>query len=1081
MINKHFILALFGVSALHAATAQTDSALPAEITSVATASVNKEYPRAVFMTYSKKDDALADNYAKSKFYSSLDGKWKFKYLTSHTQKPENFYDPAYDVSSWGEIEVPGNWETQGYGDAVYTNTVYDFMPRNPQPPALPADIPVGLYRTTFTVPYDWAERQVFLHIGAIKSGSIVYVNGQKVGYSEDSKNPAEFDITPYIKVQDVNTLAIETYKWSTGSYLECQDFWRLSGIERSVYIICQPKVRVRDFLIDTRLDPTYTNGTLDLGVIIKSHYLNPKDIRVYYDLIAPDGKTTVSYEKKMTKMKMRLEDTVFFSIPVPKVEKWSAESPQLYTLLIRTQGEDGRFMEYITRKVGFRSVEIRGNQVLVNGQPILIKGVNLHEHHPYRAHVVDEATLRKDFELMKKMNINAIRCSHYPQQPRFYELCDEYGFYVCDEANIESHGMGYDLRKGRTLGNNPAWLNKHVERTLNMYERNKAHACVIFWSLGNEAGNGYNFYKTYQLLKSKETQRPVQYERALLEWNTDIFCPQYPSAADFEKWGQSKTDRPYIASEYAHAMGNSTGNLKDQWDAIYKYPNLQGGFIWDWVDQGLWTDRNGGFWAYGGDFGEKNYSDGNFLCNGLVSPDRTFHPGGYEVQKIYQNIHFAPKDLTRGEVEVKNYFSFTDLNQYRTYYTVTGNGQVVATGDLSGALAPGASKTVTADLSAIKPVPATEYFLNLYVATRTATPLLEKDFVIASEQFRLPIETKKEKYAPRLSELTIRENGEQIVFSSSKLNFVFNKAKGYPTSYRVAGTEYIHDGFGLQPLFFRPATDNDYGAGLPKQTVAWKEASYDFNIVETKAEPSGEGRAVLTVVYDLPSVGTRYTVTYDIDSEGVISTTAALSPSARGKLLIPRIGMRMRLPSDMETLTYFGRGEHENYVDRKASAPVGLYRSTATRQYYPYVRPQENGHHTDTRYLVLSQGEGVGLAVIADSLFEFNALRNSVEDFDGEEAADKPYQYSYFKDGESDEAFKNAKPRQTHINDVKPRNYVELCIDHAMMGLGGDDSWGAQPYEKYKYFADKPYEYRFTFVPLASVKKEMDKKIGLTY
>lgn len=702
--------------------------LPQEVTKIEITSTNKEYPRAQFMTYPKRDLAMKDDYMQSIYYQSLNGTWKFKYLNSHKLNKDEFYESDYDDSSWNDMEVPSNWSTKGYEEAIYADSVYDFKHRNPQPPTLPNDIPVGVYRKEFHVPYEWDERETFLNIGAIKSGSIIYVNGQKVGYNEDSKNPAEFNITKYIK-EGVNQLAIETYKWSTGSYLECQDFWRLNGIEREVYIISQPKVRIRDFLITTTLDPSYTNGYLELGIVMKSHYLNPKEKKIYYEMYAPNG-DFVSGNSKFTKFKLRAEDTTYFSIPIQNVYKWSAEIPNLYTVIVRVQNEDGRFSEYIQRKVGFRSIEIKENQLLVNGEPIIIKGVNLHEHHTYSGHVVDSATMIKDFEMMKKLNINAIRCSHYPQNSFFYQMTDKYGFYVCDQANIESHAMGRNLRKGYSLGNNPAWLAAHMERTLNMYERNKTHASVIFWSLGNESGNGYNFYKTYQMLKSKDKYRPIQYNHAGLEWNSDIFFPQHSSIKDLKKWGKADTDRPYIISGYDHNEKSIISDFKTAWTQIENYPNLQGGFIWNWVDQSLWSDKNGGTWKH-----SHNYNRDN-LSNSILSSDRkSYRSDAHEIKKVYQDIIFSNFNQDSMFVDIKNKFFFTNLNTFKfKYEIIDGNDDIVATGELIDVdIKPLKERTIRIT-DKFKPKSGVEYLLNISAETIVATDIVESGYAIANER-----------------------------------------------------------------------------------------------------------------------------------------------------------------------------------------------------------------------------------------------------------------------------------------------------------------------------------------------------------
>ena len=565
---------------------------------IQTVAVNKELPRSSFMSYPDKSTALSFKYEKSPYYQLLNGTWKFYFADSYKDLPDNITDPSVNTSSWHDIKVPGNWELQGFGTAIYTNHGYEFKPRNPEPPMLPEANPVGVYRRDIEIPADWDGRDIYLHVAGAKSGLYVYVNGQEVGYSEDSKNPAEFLINKYLK-PGKNALTLKIFRWSTGSYLECQDFWRISGIERDVFLWSQPKVALQDFRIISTLDDSYKQGIFKLAIDLKSHLESAKDLTVSYELMDKAGKSIAS-ETSNIWVSPSAPATASFEKILPEVASWSAETPNLYTLLM-TIKEGDKVLEVIPYHVGFRRFEMKQTEekagngkpytvFLVNGQPVKFKGVNIHEHNPKTGHYVTEDLMRKDFELMKQHNLNAVRLCHYPQDRKFYELCDEYGLYVYDEANIESHGMYYNLKKGGTLGNNPEWLKPHMDRTVNMYERNKNYPSVTFFSLGNEAGNGYNFYQTYLFVKEKEKNgmnRPVNYERALWEWNTDMYVPQYPDAAWFEEIGKEGSDRPIVPSEYAHAMGNSTGSLYDQWKAIYKYPNLQGGFIWDWVDKGF--------------------------------------------------------------------------------------------------------------------------------------------------------------------------------------------------------------------------------------------------------------------------------------------------------------------------------------------------------------------------------------------------------------------------------------------------------------------------------------------------------------
>ena len=1069
--------------------------------------VNKEKPRSSFMSYADRETALTSRFEKSPYYSLLNGTWKFFFVDSYKDLPQNITDPSVNTSSWDDITVPGNWEVQGHGVAIYTNHGYEFKPRNPQPPLLPEANPVGVYRRDIEIPASWDNRDIYLHIGGAKSGLYVYLNGKEVGYSEDSKNPAEFLINKYLQ-PGKNVLTLKIFRWSTGSYLECQDFWRMSGIERDVFLWSQPKANIQDFRVVSTLDDTYTNGIFKLAVDLKNHTQETKNLNVGYELLDAKGNLVTS-EANDIWVSPASPQTASFEYDLKNVAPWSAEHPNLYKLLM-TIKEEGKVIEVVPFNVGFRRFEMKQiDQVaedgkpytvlLFNGQPVKFKGVNIHEHNPETGHYVTEELMRKDFELMKQNNINAVRLCHYPQDRKFYELCDEYGLYVYDEANIESHGMYYSLKKGGTLGNNPEWLIPHMDRTMNMYERNKNYPSVTFWSLGNEAGNGYNFYQTYLYLKDKEINsmnRPVNYERALWEWNTDMYVPQYPSAEWLEEIGRKGSDRPVAPSEYSHAMGNSSGNLWDQWKAIYKYPNLQGGFIWDWVDQGiLEKDKNGReYYTYGGDYGVNAPSDGNFLCNGIVNPDRTPHPAMAEVKYAHQNIGFEAIDLANGLFRVTNRFYFTNLKKYMVHYSVTANNKVVRSGKVSLDIEPQASKEFTVPVGNLKPQAGTEYFVNFNVTTVEKEPLIPIGHEIACDQFRLPIESPKKAFKTSGPKLTVSTNGDNLSASSSKVNFMFNKKTGIVTSYKVDGTEYFSEGFGIQPNFWRAPTDNDYGNGMPKRLQVWKESSKNFNVTDATVTMDGNN-AEVNVNYLLPA-GNLYIVNYTIYPSGAVNVaarftstdmdaaqtevsestrTATFTPgrdAARkeaSKLNVPRIGVRFRLPASMNQVEYFGRGPAENYLDRNAGSMIGLYKSTAEELYFPYVRPQENGHHTDTRWVSLSTGKK-GLLIQADNTIGFNALRNSIEDFDDEEATGLSRQWSNFTPEQvanhDEAAAKNVLRRQHHINDITPRDFVEVCVDLKQQGVAGYDSWGSRPEPAYTLPANREYNWGFTLIPL---------------
>ena len=1068
---------------------------------IQTTSVNKEPARTAFMTYENRAQALTQDYSQSPYYLLLNGTWNFYYVDAYKNLPAGIEQPGTNIA-WTDIKVPGNWEVQGHGVAIYTNHGYEWKPRNPQPPLLPETNPVGVYQRDFEIPAHWNGRDIYLSLDGAKSGVHVYVNGKEVGYSEDSKNTAEFKLNKYLK-EGKNSLVLKIFRWSTGSYLECQDFWRISGIERDVFLFSQPKTHVQDFKVLSTLDDTYKNGIFRLAIDV----VEPQEASVSYELLDVQGKIVAQGNKSVN------GKSVDFDCQLTNVNTWTSEHPNLYQLLITLKNKE-KVTEVIPYKVGFRRFEIKEIEekaengkpyvcFFVNGQPIKLKGVNIHEHNPETGHYVTEELMRKDFELMKKHNINTVRLCHYPQSNKFYELCNELGLYVYDEANIESHGMYYNLRKGGTLGNNPEWLKPHLDRTINMYERNKNHPSIAIWSLGNEAGNGYNFYQTYLYLKKKETgamgmNRPVNYERALWEWNTDMYVPQYPDAQWLETIGKKGSDRPVVPSEYSHAMGNSNGNISAQWEAIYKYPNLQGGYIWDWVDQGLLQkDENGReYWAYGGDFGVDMPSDGNFLCNGIIAPDRTPHPAMTEVKYAYQNVGFEALDLTTGKFLVKNRFYFTNLKKHQINYAIKANGKTIRKGKTFLDIEPQGTQELAIDVSGLSPKVNTEYFINFSVVTTEPETLLPIGHEIASEQFRLPIEPLAMVNHKANGKTNIQNEGDEVKVTSPRMQFVFNKKSGLVTSYKVNGIEYFTEGFGIQPNFWRAPNDNDYGNGQPKREQIWKQSSKNFQVVDVITASEGNN-TTLTANY-LLSAGNLYIVKYTIYPDGVVhaditftstdmeegkvevseaTLMATFSPGQEearreaSKLVVPRIGVRFRLPADMNQVEYFGRGPGENYVDRQAGSFVDLYQTTADAMYTNnYVRPQENGHRTDTRWVTLSRKNGKGLKIVADQTIGFNALRNSVEDFDSEETINRPRQWNNFTQEEiasrTEEKAKNVLRRMTHVNDITPRNFVEVCVDMKQQGVAGFDSWGDRPLPEHSLPANQEYHWGFTLIPM---------------
>ncbi|MDM7925956.1 MAG: glycoside hydrolase family 2 TIM barrel-domain containing protein [bacterium] len=1020
-----------------------------ELENPAIQGIRKEPAHAAFIPFENRETALLNDKSRSGRLISLNGPWKFAFRAGVSNRIDGFADPGFDVSGWKDMPVPSNMEIQGFGIPIYVNIGYEFYPEwNFRPPYV-NDLEkntIGYYRRDFELPRSWSGHRVFIHFGSIKSVGFVWVNGRKVGMSKDSKTPQEFDITHAVQ-PGRNSVAVEVFRWSDASYLECQDFWRLSGIPREVFVYAQPQVRLRDFFAQCRLDEDYTRGVFELDVELKNHTGRTAAARVGYEITDPAGRNVASGSRTV-----EMTDsigTTRFETAIPSVDAWSAETPSLYTLALTLKDASGNTTEATAVQVGFRTSEIRDGRFLVNGKPVLLKGVNIHEFNPRTGQVIDASVTRLDMERMKQLNVNAIRLSHYPQPEFFYDLADQYGFYLIDEANIESHGMGYDRSKGRSLANNLDWTAAHLFRTRNMFERDKNHPSVVIWSLGNEAGNGYNFYQTYLFLAGRDKTRPIQYEGAGLEWNTDIFCPMYAKIPDLLRYAQKHTDRPLILCEYAHAMGNSVGNLADYWESIRKTPGLQGGFIWDWVDQGLAArNEKGEYWAYGGDFGPKGTpSDGNFLINGVVFPDRSVKPHSREVRHVYQNILFSADSLASGRITVTNEFRFTNLKKYALSYEITADGKAVGGGAWPSLdIPPGESRRVAVDLKSLIPEPGVEYFVNLSAKTTAAEGLLPAGWEVASEQFKLPVKAPAEPSgASKPGSVTVRE-GESIELQGAGFSLKIDSRTGIITSYVHQGKELLLNGFGPRPAFWRAPTDNDYGWRMPRVCRLWKKASEEpLRAANVKTVPVKNG-VLVTAVYELDSVKSVWETKYTVRGDGTVHIENLLKTADSTVAVIPRVGMKMRFPEEFKRLEYFGRGPWENYCDRKASAFVGRYRSSVAEQAVPYVRPQENGHRTDVRWLSLTRPDGRGILVKADSLIEFNALHNPVEDFDSGPDKDK-------------------NPR--HVNDIRPGRMVELHVDYRQMGVGGDDSWGARPHEPYMIQPSKKgYRYGFTLIPL---------------
>lgn len=1000
--------------------------------------INKEAPRAWFVPFANPQEVNSDDIQSSSLLKSLNGDWLFHLSQNPGQRPFYFFKDDFDTEDWKTIPVPSNWELEGHDYPIYTNVQY---PHAKTPPEIQDHYnPVGSYKRHFTIPDDWEAKKVFLHFGAVSSAMYVWVNEKMVGYSEDSKTPAEFDITKYLKPGE-NSLAVEVYKWSDGSYLEDQDFWRLGGITRDVFLLARTDQHVRDFHVTSDLSDNLQNGVFALELQVENVSVdNP--VIVEANLYDGDRKVDSFIDAVV-------DSPVKWSSQIENVKKWSAELPELYRLEIILKKQLGDVLETFSQDVGFRKVEIEGNNLLINGENVNLKGVNLHEHHPQTGHVVDEATMIKDIELMKSHNINAVRTSHYPQPERFYELCNKYGLYVIDEANIESHGMGYGPE---SLAKDTLWMESHLYRTRNMFERDKNQPSVVIWSLGNEAGDGINFNKTYDYLKSMDQTRPVQYEQAHGGRNTDIFAPMYASIEHMEHYARVDGSKPLIQCEYAHAMGNSVGNLQDYWDMIESHELMQGGFIWDWVDQGLLTTNEDGeeFFAYGGDFGPDTVpSDGNFCLNGLVDPDRTPQPALEEVKKVYQYIKFYAEDLANGNITIENKYDFLNTDIFIFEWNIKGDGEVLKSGTFEGMdLPPNQRKTVKADTD-FEVVPGTEYFLSVYARLKEPGELLPAGTSLAKEQFKLPVYKKKKESARGPVTLNSdKQNGDtSLVISWDTFVVEFNMVEGEMVRLQYNGKEMLKNG--PYPAFWRAPTDNDFGNGLPARAHIWRniKEKRQLQSAETKDLSYGKQVAFTWQYFDMDDrfIGTS-DVTYVIDGKGEIEVTHHFKMAADDLPEIPRMGMTLVMPREFDQMEWMGRGPQESYQDRNTAAFVDVWSGSVADQYQAYLRPQENGNKTDVRWVSITNDAGEGLVFEGKQLLEVSAHHNSMEDFEYPVNSD-------FKKVEHPDAHR-------HTTDIVPQDFTSVDVDLMQLGVGGDNSWGARTHEEYR-LTEPEYSYGF--------------------
>ncbi len=1012
--------------------------------------VGTETLRASFFAYKTRELAKKGDKTQSARYLSMEGNWKFHFAKDHNLAPEGFQSTKYDDQAWEDFPVPGLFELNGHGDRIYKNVGYSWSEQFASKPGFVEEKNnyTGSYRRQFLVPKDWDGQQVFIHVGSATSNLRLWVNGKEVGYSEDSKVEAEFDITKYINPGKENLVAMQVMRWCDGSYGEDQDFWRFTGIAREVYMYARPQCRVQDISVVPDLENDYRDGTLS----ITANILNAQGNHIHFRLEDADG---VRAYESMTDGKMNTGNQ-FVNIQLKNCHTWTAEHPYLYTLYVTLSDKNGQELETLTQRVGFRKVEIRGGQLLVNGQPILIKGADRHELDPEGGYVVSVERMVEDIRIMKELNMNAVRTCHYPDDPRWYDLCDQYGIYVVAEANFESHGMGYGDRR---LAQDPLYKQTVVERNEHNVMVQKNHPSVIVWSLGNESGYGTNFEAAYDAVKALDLSRPVQYEQARQDGKTDIFCPMYYDYEGCEKYAQGDNPRPLIQCEYAHAMGNSMGGFGEYWELIRKYPKYQGGFIWDFVDQGISgvsKETGNHIWMYGGDEGRYPATDHNFNCNGVIAPDRTLNPHAYEVQYYYQNIWARSLDTETGTIEVFNENFFQPLTD-----DITMEAVVVCDGEKVGSVSdnsltalPQHTQTVRlarlADLcnKAKEQNPGKELLVNVnFTLMHDPTGLLESGTVIAREQFvvepyTFPTTGATLSAAAKQAKVEVDSMLACYTMSAAGMSVTVGRKTGNLDYLDVDGEPMLQEGFSVVPNFWRAPTDNDYGAGLQGKFRPWKNAERKLESVVMTGDDDAR---TITVAYRLPRVDARLTITYTLNALGELTVREKMTAGtdAKDKPQLFRFGMQWVMPEQYTEVKYYGRGPIENYIDRKTSQRIGIYTSRVADEYYPYIRPQESGNHTDIRYWQMTDKKGRGLQFAATGTMEASALNYLPEDLD--DGIDKSLV-------------------QRHSGDLIPRKFSVVQLQARQFGIGCVNSWGAWPRPEYQM----PYQnYDFTYIVTA--------------
>ena len=993
---------------------------------------NREPRRANFFAFENLEKAQSFDKKKSANYLSMEGMWKFNFVKDHNKRPANFFALKYDDSQWKDFPVPGLFELNGYGDATYKNIGYAWATQfDPNPPYISElNNYTGSYRRTFELPKDWKGKDVYFHVGSATSNLTLWVNGKYVGYSEDSKVAAEFNISKYLK-PGKNLIAMQVMRWCDGSYFEDQDFWRFTGIAREVYLYARPKLHAADIRLNAALENNYQDGVLNYKVSLKG------------------GKTDVAITLCDKEGKQIAQATGAQGvIKVPKVNAWTAETPYLYKAYITLKNKQGA-AEVIPQKVGFRNVEIKNAQLLINGQPVLVKGADRHEMDPDGGYVVSLERMIQDIKIMKQLNINAVRTSHYPCDPRWYDLCDEYGIYITAEANLESHGMGYEEK---SLAKFPEYIVPHIERNEGNVKPLINHPSVIVWSLGNESGYGVNFEKAYDWVKACDKTRPAQYERGGYDSKTDIYCPMYIGYEESESYCKSNGTKPYIQCEYAHAMGNSEGGFKEYWDLIRKYPKYQGGYIWDFVDQGL-RDKSPvtgkEIFTYGGDYGRYPASDYNFNCNGIIAPNRRLNPHAYEIQYVLQNVWIKDFDAENGSFNVYNENFFKNIDDLSLTATLFANGvklTTVAIPDTKG-IAPQATKLVKSEAlkSAIEKAEAEhateEITINFAFASDGSQPLVDKGQVMARQQIVLNGYEfdKVDASANTGSKIEVEETNSYVKVSAERMSVTIGKKTGMIDYLDVDGEPMLKFRESMTPEFWRAPTDNDYGASLQKKMRVWKNPQMNLKSFD-KSE--SKDSVVLTANFEMPEVKAELMLRYRINAAGEVTVTEKMTTDKEAKVAdLFRYGMQLQMPASFSKLEYYGRGPEENYIDRHSSSFIGKYEANVKDEYYPYVRPQESGNHTDIRYFsIFNPTTGKGITFEGYAPMECSAIPYLVEDLDA--GIEKEHAWGQ------------------HSGDLVEKGLVQLHIQQRQFGLGCIDSWGASPMEKYRmHYQDRCFSF----------------------